>query len=327
MKVLIFIMLLVLSLTYAVKRLFNTEEETVLREKRDKKSSQSSHFSEIHFFATKSGRPHLELSATETEWDPDLAMQIHENPNGIIVDDHSKKLYYSADSGLVNEKVPREILLKSRVRLRSEDSKINADEMQFLFKNEFFIAKGNVESDHRPDSGNEKILIKSDKLEYRHGQRVGIYSGNVRGEVKRKKAYETGVNFSSLEMRVDLNKSHVELKQNVTLRKQRLIASALHGEIFLENYNKKLKYYRLYDDVKVKETILLRNGKTVERRAFAEKLEGFNQTDKIVLTGSPKVIQDKEIIKGNKISLTQNNEVIEVDDANSKFIIKQKGMP
>ena len=43
---------------------------------------------------------------------------------------------------------------------------------------------------------------------------------------------------------------------------------------------------------------------------------------KVVLTGFPKVIQDKDIIKGNKIILRENSESVEIDDANSSMILK-----
>ena len=105
-------------------------------------------------------------------------------------------------------------------------------------------------------------------------------------------------------------------------------ANAIRGEIFLENYNKKLKYYALYDDVKVVEKIpVIKKGESrktfIERRAYAEKLEGFVKEGKIVLTGYPKVLQENDVIKGNVITLLKSNEVIEVDDSSSSFIITQ----
>jgi len=60
----------------------------------------------------------------------------------------------------------------------------------------------------------------------------------------------------------------------------------------------------------------------VLRKAFGERLEGFTSLDRLVLTGYPKVYQEGDVIKGNKITLRINNEVVEVDDANTRFKLK-----
>ena len=323
-KVLLFVFFIFTALTYTIKKLVSDESIKKTLKPKGIKPPQNSTFSEIKFFAVKGGRPYIKLFATESEWEPSLGLQIHESPNGVLISDKNEKMNYSAQSGLINENGVRSVLLKNKVKLTTDSSIIHSDEVQYRFIDEYFYAHGNVWSQHRPENDQGKIDVYADKLKYWNGPRRAIYDGNVKGELKRKRAYEPGLNFSATTISLELNKSYVELQENVMLKKQGLIANALYGEIYLENYNKKLKYYQLSDDVKVRETITLGNGKKISRRAFAEKLEGFNQRDRIVLTGSPKVIQEEEIIKGNKISLTQNNEIIEVDDANSKFIIKGK---
>ena len=76
------------------------------------------------------------------------------------------------------------------------------------------------------------------------------------------------------------------------------------------------------DDVLVKESFQLPDGTTIDRKAVSEQLEGIVSEDKYILTGYPKVFQDKDILKGNKIVLRENNEIIEVDNANTSFILK-----
>ena len=97
------------------------------------------------------------------------------------------------------------------------------------------------------------------------------------------------------------------------------------GEIYLDNQSKKLKYYTLFDDVKVIEKLKINENQLIERKAFGEKLEGIISEDKLILTGSPKVLQEDDVVKGNKITLRENNEVIEVEDASSNFTVKKKG--
>src|SRR5690606_35662995 len=120
---------------------------------------------------------------------------------------------------------------------------------------------------------------------------------------------------------LNLNDQHITLDGDVEMKKQQLTAQARRGEIFLENYNKKLKYYVLYDDVKLREKVVAR-GERLERKAFAEKLEGVMSEDRIILTGFPKVLQRGDIIKGNRITLRENNVIVEVEDANTNFKLR-----
>ena len=106
--------------------------------------------------------------------------------------------------------------------------------------------------------------------------------------------------------------------------RQRNYLRAEKAEIFLENFNKKLKYYVLYDDVRVVESIKKQDGTTVIRKAFGEKLEGYMREEKVVLTGSPKVVQGSDIITANQITLVENREVVEVDDSSSRLQIKEQ---
>ena len=130
------------------------------------------------------------------------------------------------------------------------------------------------------------------------------------------------MDFAANKISADLNKSYVEMQGDVSFRNQQVSAHSIKGEIFLENYSKKLKYYALFDDVVVKQKLILNNGQTIERTAYAEKLEGTLSEGKIVLSGAPRVVQNKETIEGNIITLTEGNEVVEVEDASSSFEIK-----
>lgn len=114
----------------------------------------------------------------------------------------------------------------------------------------------------------------------------------------------------------------VELKGQVTFKKGNLDASSNQGTLFLENYNKKLKYYSLSDDVRLQETLSL-DGKPLTRKAFAEKLEGIISERKVILTGLPKVFQERDVIKGNRITIRENIETVEIDDANTNITLER----
>lgn len=130
------------------------------------------------------------------------------------------------------------------------------------------------------------------------------------------------MSFTTDLMTLSAPKSEVEMKGNVTFKKGNLDASSNQGTLFLENYNKKLKYYSLSDDVKLQETLSL-NGKPVMRKAFAEKLEGIISEKKVILTGLPKVFQEKDVIKGNRITIRENIETVEIDDANTNITLER----
>jgi len=113
------------------------------------------------------------------------------------------------------------------------------------------------------------------------------------------------------------------MKGNVTFKKGNLAASSNLGTVFLENYNKRLKYYSLSDDVRLQETLSI-NGKPMVRKAFAEKLEGIISEQKIILTGLPKVFQERDVIKGNRITIREKIETVEVDDANTNITLERE---
>ena len=121
--------------------------------------------------------------------------------------------------------------------------------------------------------------------------------------------------------RVELNmlKSLVSLSDNVLLHRNNYDLEAQKAEIFLENYNKKLKYYVLYDDIKLEEKLSMNDGSKQMRKAYSEKLEGYMAEEKVVLTGAPRVEQGEDLIKGYQIILRENVELVEVDDSQSSF--------
>jgi lipopolysaccharide export system protein LptA len=61
-----------------------------------------------------------------------------------------------------------------------------------------------------------------------------------------------------------------------------------------------------------------------ERKAFAERLEGFGREQKMVLSGAPRVEMGKDVIKGYRITIRENVDLVEVDDAMSDVQVKKK---
>ena len=60
------------------------------------------------------------------------------------------------------------------------------------------------------------------------------------------------------------------------------------------------------------------------RKAYAERLEGLGREEKMVLTGAPRVEMGKDVIKGYRITIRENVDLIEVDDAMSDVQVKRQ---
>jgi lipopolysaccharide transport protein LptA len=184
-------------------------------------------------------------------------------------------------------------------------------------------ATGNVKTNSLDAKTKDQLSITSDFAVYRPEQEFFEYQKNVRGLVQRARQYEENVTFKTDLLTLSGPESLVEMKGNVAFKKGNLDASSNKGTVFLENYNKKLKYYSLSDDVRLQETLTM-DGKPLVRKAFAEKLEGFISEKRVVLTGLPKVFQGRDVIKGNRIIIRENIETVEVDDANTNITLERE---
>ena len=126
-------------------------------------------------------------------------------------------------------------------------------------------------------------------------------------------------------MNLDGEKSFAYLEGGVRIVREGYDITAGKAEMFLDNYNKSLKYFVLNDDVKVSEKIDGPEGHQM-RRAFSERLEGFGKEQKMVLTGAPRVEMGKDVIKGYRITIRENVDLVEVDDAMSDVQVKRQNL-
>lgn len=278
-----------------------------------------SYFKIVRYFVIENETRKLDLKASELVLHGQKNQTTFFNPVGFAYTQKQEAVEYSAGRGLLQSE-SKELSLWDDVSLTSGANKVFAQEMFYQIENDYVVSRREVKTQSQDELTGDRISISADEMDGRPRSGQSNYKGNVQGVVKRRRAYEPPVNFSADQLRMDLQAHKVELQGNVSFEKQELTATSLNGEIFLENYNKKLKYFALYDDVKVVEKVLLGRD-LIERRAFAERLEGFMSENLVVLTGYPKVFQQQDVIKGNRIILRENNEVVEVEDANTNFRI------
>ena len=286
---------------------------------------EESFFKGVNYFSIANSKPFIDLFSTE------LSLS---NTDGVVLGFGAKGIVYHYDKmGKVLEPVyfqskncrvllkMKDLFLENDAQISSGQTSLKAHKIFVKANGEEIVAQDDVVTTTNILKTSDQVIINSNKANYRPKDRLFQYQDHVYGFIKRKKHYEESLAFSTDLLMLNTPQSLVSMKGNVTFKKENLEANANRGEVFLENYNKRLKYYALYDDVRLQER-LINNGKTLVRKAFAEKLEGLISEKKIVLTGFPKVFQQKDVIKGNKIVIRENVETVEVDDANTSITIE-----
>lgn len=279
-----------------------------------------SFFSIAKYFAVKEKRPHFAVQADELMMVQSLGEFFFYRPSGEAFNSDGEKLTYSANRGQYFE-ASGELHLLEDAQLKLEDSHLKADRISYRFNANEVEATGRVSSFHQNRETHDLIEVVSDWMFARPDQQESRFVGHVSGKIRRQRAFELPVYFAADEIQMNFEKQHINLVQNVEIKRGNVNVRSTFGEIFLENYNRNLKYFTLYDDVVLEEDIVLRD-EAFKRRAFAQRLEAIVAQEILELTGYPKVYQRDDVIKGNRVVLRENNDVIEVDDAQSRFRIR-----
>jgi lipopolysaccharide export system protein LptA len=299
-----------------------TSERKDLNSKRGSKVTtvERSYFKNVHYFKSEKLKPTLELKSSELEIINNRHLDF-KMPTGLFVSG-DRDIRYAANHGKLDQK-SKILNLVGDVHLSDKTSDYASSELTYNGSKGIIHAKGGVSSQVVDEKTLDIIKIDSDTMTSHMKIKKLDLLGNVEGRIIRKRRYEGDLKFSSQKAVLNSLESRLDLTKSVKLRRNNYHLTAGSAEIFLENFNKKLKYYALYDDVKLEEKLKLKSGKKQTRRAFAEKLEGHQRTGKIILTGAPRVEQGSDIIKGYQITLRENVELVEVDDSQSSFSLKK----
>jgi len=284
------------------------------------KAMQETYMKGVDYFVLKEKKPYFTLVADEMTNNNSQQKTYFLKPKGYVVGKSGEHINYESLKGFY-DKASEKLVLEEQTHLQSESTEAWARKMTYESTKDRVHMEEKVKTKTFHEKEGDWIHIDSEEAFFWPEAELSRYLGKVDGKVLRKMVYEESLYFKSNELYLDLRKSKAELTHDVWMKKQNLTATSRRGEIFLENYNKKLKYFVLYDDVKVIEKVML-DGKFIMRKAFSEKLEGLAGESKVILTGYPKVYQVNDLIKGNRIVLRQNTEVVEVDDANTKFKVE-----
>ncbi len=276
---------------------------------------------ELEYFHLKDQRPSLSLVADLMQSLGDDLVRF-DRPRGTYAGkDSSEVLRYEAREA---EFVKEEDLLKlyDDVRLEQGPQRFEAQELSYRVKAGVVEGRRKVKLWHRLTSSGQQLTMAGETLRARPRERWALLGGGVSGQLRPRFDYQAPLNFAAQSLELLGGEGLLRLSEDVRLRRGDLDVSSRNGEVYLEQGNKKLKYFILNDDVKVREKLVDSRGQSMVREAFAERLEGFGQ-DKLVLSGAPRVVQDKDTVKGYRITMREKMEYIEVEDALSDVQVRQ----
>jgi lipopolysaccharide export system protein LptA len=276
----------------------------------------------LEYFHLRDAIPQMSLSAEKMRSQGEDYAEF-EIPRGVYnYQAKNKTIKYSADQGLYKKK--NEVLtLLGTVKVNSDEAQYFADKVKYFFKKDLIVGNGNVKFEGEDLKSKDHVVINSESMRAKPEAQLSKFKGNVSGSMQRKKKYEGKTTFSSNELLLDGNKSLANLIGNVHMKRETYDITAGKADMYLENFNKSLKYFVLNDDVKVSEKLQTNEG-VQERKAFAERLEGFGREQKMVLSGAPRVEMGKDVIKGYRITIRENVDLIEVDDAMTDVQMKKE---
>lgn len=300
-----------------VKQMYSNQVNKLEIEK-----DQETEFSGLEYFALDNRKPAISLTANDLKIVNNNDLYFN-NPVGFLFNNKAERLDYKAKNGsFIAEK--KELKLNGEVILKTATDEFKSEKVYYNGFKKYLEASGDVNSIMLDSITRDEIRVSSQYLNSWLDEKRTLFLGDVKGLVKRKRVYEESFNFTANRMDLNQLESLVVLSENVNLDRNNYHLEAEKAEIFLENYNKKLKYYVLYDDIKLVEKLTLSNGQVQKRRAYSEKLEGYMAEAKVVLSGAPRVEQGDDLIKGYQITLRENVELVEVDDSQSSFDLKRK---
>ena len=228
---------------------------------------------------------------------------------------------YFAEKGHYGKK-DSELTLEGKVLIKEDDSTLNASRVVYKLNKDEILGDGDVMFKGVLPKSKDIIFIKALKFSHFPKRKITSFKENIDGKIQRREAYREGINFQTDLLDYYAQELRINLTGNVLFTRKPFSASSRNGQIYLNNHNK-LNYFILNDDVKLKE-VIEEKGKHFIRKAFAEKMEGFPDEGKLILTGYPRVFQENEVIKGIRIIVRENSSVVEVEEANTTIKL-QKG--
>jgi len=288
-----------------------------------KKVEKIDRFTRVSLFFTKELKPYINFNAD--------AMEVFNQERGILENTKATVHYNDTDFHISSRKGSFELgsvknlELEEDVKIFSINYELTCDKGQYDIQEKKFLGSGNVQTVGVNAVTGDKITVQGDSIIAYPLKKKSVIKNVTSGVIQRKRVYEGKVVFSAKKLDLDFNNSRVDLEDEVKFKRNNISSHARKASIFLENFNKKLNYYEMNGDVVINQRV--KNNKTggfINRKAYAENLRGSVREKKIVLTGSPRVKSENDLIRGSKITLRENASIIEVQNSTAQIDLKDK---
>jgi lipopolysaccharide export system protein LptA len=312
----------VLNASILVAAFKQKAEEGLVSKKGGSLAPEYTRIKNLDYFHMVEGVPQMSLTASEMR---SLGEQLAEftSPKGVYNYLQKRKtLRYQADEATYRKKKDL-LILTGNVQVNSDEMEYFAEKIKYYFKKDSLLGSGGVTFKGMDLKTQDQLEIHAERMNSNPQMQFTVFNGDVKGSLQRKKKYEGKMTFASQKLQLDGIKSLAHLDGDVKMSRQSYLITAGKADIYLENYNKSLKYFVFNDDVKVTETLRTPTGTSL-RKASAERLEGFGKEQKMVLSGAPKVEHGEDVVKGYRITIRENMDLIEVDDAMSDVQMKRE---
>lgn len=278
---------------------------------------------DLEYFHLKQSTPLLSLTASQMRSRGEETADFDE-PRGLYFHEAGgNPLQYTARSAAY-EKAANALTFTGDVVLLTTEARYEAQKLRYHFPSDLLKASGEIRFSADDPKTKDHVRISSERMRAYPKKQSSHFEGDVQGVIERRRQYEGKTTFRSRELDFDQRKSEANLIGDVSVKRGGYLLTAGKADMYLENFNNSLKYFVMNDDVKLREKLRTSAGVTVERKAFAERLEGFGREQKMVLSGAPRVEQGEDVIKGYRITIRENAELIEVDDAMSDMQMRKK---
>ena len=230
---------------------------------------------------------------------------------------------FEGEFGVI-DKANNSLRLNEKVKLEKEESIAFAQYLLVNYKTNEALAYGNVRSSTRGKF--RTVNIKSNSVKMFKDESQVLYRGNVSGQITSEgKSSFDRIKFKSNLLTLDDVEKIIFLDGEASITRGSSVINALTGNIWLDSYSSGVKYFSMNDDVELTDGFINSKGKPVVRKSFSERLEGFSEEEKLVLSGFPQVEQEGDIIKGNKMIIREEQEMIEIINTNSQFNLDNGG--
>ena len=218
----------------------------------EKNKGAKSFLSSVDYFYMEDEKPKLFLNGE--------ILVMYENgntgkvitPNGMAYLGNDMEIKYAANEGMWDRDKDL-IELSGDVKMETVDSHIESNQAKYNLKKEILNYDGNVKTKTVSKENGDTVFVNADKATSWLNLKKSSFQDKVSGHIVRKRIYEEKVYFSSDLLNFDLFTHIIDLIGRVTIKHQQITAEARKGEIHLKEYNKKLKYYALSDDVKLQQ--------------------------------------------------------------------------